>query len=928
MKFYRLRIAIIEIILMFVVGISAPTYASAGLNVSDLTVDNLDNPTGIENISPRFSWKLKTETPSTLQTTYEIHVSKIKADGTGVIIWESGKVTSEQSLYIAYSGPELESRTRYKWEARIWDNHGNVSEWSSPAYWEMGLLQPSDWKGTWITYPWSEDVDKPQPSPMFRRQFNVDCKLQRARLYITALGLYEAVINGKRVGDAYFTPGWTSYDERLQYQVYDITDALRHGENAIGILLGDGWYRGHMTAAMLRNFYGDRLATRAQIHIDCSDNRERIVVTDETWHAGTGSIQVSDIYNGESQDLRRRPEGWSLPSMAVESWKSAAPFHGSTPALVPSTAPPVRATQIIKPVQIMDGPDGETIVDMGQNMVGWVRLRAKGRRGDEIVLHHAEVVDTDGSLYLTPLRKAKQRVAYILADDKTQILEPHFTFQGFRYIRIDGYPGELSLDDIEGVVLHSDLPATGYFKTSSDMLNRLQSNIAWSQRGNFLEVPMDCPQRDERLGWTGDAQVFAKTATYNMNTAAFFDKWLADVRIDQLDNGAVPVVVPDVLSQFKIGPKSGWGDVITELPHIIYNRYGDRKTLADSYRSMRKWVEYEKRRAANWWQTWSDTKNWFSSERRRDAKYIWDGDKTFGDWLSPNPPGATFVNTVYFARSAKLLSEASRILGKEGDEAEYDRLYQNIRKAFQRQYFSADGLLTEDVQGAYVLALQFNLLDPDQAVKAAQHLDELVRNNDYRLSTGFLSTPHFLSVLAHYGYLDSAYQVLMQTEHPSWLYPITKGATTMWERWGSIRPDGSFGNAGMNSFNHYAYGAVGDWMYRNIGGIAPAAPGYKKIRIAPLPGGELQFATARLDSPYGTIASAWRTEKDRFEIAVEIPPNTTAELIIPEPYKNLQRSGIPVAVENGVHGVSNEDGKAVVTLGSGYFKFSGKRSAF
>lgn len=919
----------------FIVALTAMAIAvgaSADLGTAELTVDHLRNPLGIDNPAPRFSWKLQTDQHSTLQSAYELSVS-IAGDDDSAAHWSSGKVTSAQSLFIPYGGPALKPLTEYEWRVRVWDNHGNVSPWSERATWETGFMQPEHWSSSWITYPWQEALDRSEPSPMLRRDFDVGCDIARARLYVTALGLYEAVINGRRIGDAYFTPGWTSYDKRLQYQVYDVADALHTGQNAIGIVLGDGWYRGNMTWETQRNLYGDRLAAKAQLRVACTDGSEQVLDTDTRWQAGTGAIRASDIYNGEILDLRREPPGWSLPGFADKTWQAAVDFTGATPPLVASVSEPVRATKIIQPVGLLQGPGGETIVDMGQNMVGWVQLQVAGKSGDEIVLRHAEVLDQNGALYLAALRNAQQQVTYILPDTKPHTLEPHFTFQGFRYVSIEGFPGELTLDAIKGIVLSSDMAATGTFETSNALLNQLQSNIVWGQRGNFLDIPTDCPQRDERMGWTGDAQVFARTAMYNMGSAAFFSKWLADVRGDQFSSGAIPTVVPDVLRLLDVNsvgtfflaqsmPASGWSDVITELPMALYERYGDSQPLAGSYLNMQRWVGYQRAHAASWWRRALDIDTWRSAEYRKHSEFIWNIDRTYGDWLAPQPLSWTFVNTAYFARSTQLLAEAAAILGKDEDHTEYRQLFDNIQHAFQAKFLTAEGTLSEDVQGAYVLALQFDLLDADAAVAAARRLDQLVRDNGYHLATGFLSTPYLLNVLQRYGYVDTAYRVLMQEGHPSWLYPISKGATTIWERWGSIQADGSFGDDGMNSFNHYAYGAVGDWMYQNIGGIAAAAPGYKHMRIAPLPGGGLQHASATFNSPYGDIHSSWRVRGDALEVDVRIPPNTTADLVLPGPQATLLRDGKPIERSAGIQRISDEQAMTVITLGSGQYTFS------
>ncbi|HSB95685.1 MAG TPA: glycoside hydrolase family 78 protein [Spongiibacteraceae bacterium] len=911
-----------------------PLLAFADLSVNDLTADHLRDPLGIDNLQPLLSWKLQSNMPSTMQTAYEIRVAK-EGQSSSLEWLSTGRIAGDESINIGYSGPALQSGRHYQWQVRVWDNHANVSDWSPSAHLEMGLLAHADWgPAQWITYPWSEDKNQSQPSPFFRKKFPIKNNVLRARLYITALGLYEASVNGQRVGDAYFTPGWTSYDKRLQYQVYDVTPLLRAGNNALGAILADGWYRGNLTWFNQRNLYGDQLALLAKLVVEYRDGSSEIIASDPSWQVSTAEIRSADIYNGELQDLRLRKMHWDEPGFSASDWGPVKIFADATPPLVASTAQPVRELEIVKPIKLLHGPNGESILDMGQNMVGWLRFKAKGQTGQQIRLFHAEVLDQNGALYRKALRSAQQQMEYILPDAQEHTLQPHFSFQGFRYVQVDNYPGALNLDDFEGVAVHSDLPALGHFETSNAMLNKLHSNIVWGQRGNFLDVPTDCPQRDERLGWTGDIQVFTNTAAFNMDSAAFLKKWLTDLAIDQTSGGAIPFVAPNALGRLKIKslPTSvyalkpsatGWGDAITIVPWALYQQYGDSAALVEFYDNMKQWVEYERAGASSWWMTWLNYHNWFDTQRRRDDKYIWNGKFTFGDWLAPVPVSSAFVNTIYFANSAQLLSETARLLHKADDEKVYAQLARDIRAAFQRRFTTSPGLLEEDIQGAYVLALQYDMLDVQSRDKAARRLNELVQKNGNHLATGFLSTPHLLDALERFGYLNTAYAVLQQESFPSWLYPITKGATTIWERWGGIQPDGSFGDDGMNSFNHYAYGAVGEWMYGTIGGIRPLQPGYKKISIAPRPGGDLTSAKVSLQSPYGLIGVEWHYTGSALSMIIEIPSNTTAELVFPIAGASLQRDGKPLTVGDGIERIStNSENKAVLDMGSGNYAFS------
>ena len=579
----------------------------------------------------------------------------------------------------------------------------------------------------------------------------------------------------------------------------------------------------------------------------------------------------------------------------------------------------MRRIQELKPLRIFKTPGGDTVADLGQNMVGWVRLKVQGPAGTTLTLRHAEVLDKDGNFYTANLRKAKATLQYTLKGGGVESFEPHFTFFGFRYVAVAGFPGELTPDALTGIVIHSEMQPTGEFETSKPLVNQLQHNIAWGQKGNFLDVPTDCPQRDERLGWTGDAEAFFPTAAYNMDVAGFFTKWLKDVAADQFENGSVPHVVPNVLPKFEgrdPGGAAGWADVATIIPWNMYLAYGDTRVLETQYESMSRWVGYQKARAGD--------------------DYIWDGDFHFGDWLAfasagmaaNDYPGATtgkdFIATAYFARSTDLLRRAALVLGKKEDAARYADQLAKIKAAFRREFVTDAGRVGEGTQTAYALALQFDLLPEELRAAAARRLAEDVRARKH-LTTGFLGTPPLCHVLSRYGYLDEAYLLLNREDYPSWLYPVKQGATTIWERWDGQKPDGSFQTTEMNSFNHYAYGAIGDWMYRVMAGIDvdEATPGYKHVLIQPRPGGGFTSVKASHETPYGKVASAWTIAGGRFELAVEVPPNTKATVRLPKAQlSSVTEGGTPLGDGNGVTGRRQDDDVAVVDVGSGQYRFA------
>ncbi|MRG48410.1 Bacterial alpha-L-rhamnosidase [Chitinophaga sp. SYP-B3965] len=858
-----------KILLLALFLIPALSGVAQKITVSDLTVEHLENPLSIDASAPRLSWKLRSPLKNILQTAYEIRVGTDKnglTAGKG-IVWKGTGKTS-QSILIPYEGPALQSKTRYFWQVRVTDNQGNTSAWSDVQFWQTGL-QPADWTAKWIAV---SEKDTLARSPLFRKEFSVTKKIRSAIAYITAKGLYEANINGQRVSDSYFAPGWTSYRKHLQYQVYDVTASLKNGANAIGVTLGDGWYKGRIGFGSQRRFYGDTRALLMQLEIVYTDGTKESINTDESWKTAYGPIMAADIYDGETYDAREEKTGWATAGYAGgSSWANVRLLEKGTEQLVGMSGPMVKKHEEFKALKVFKTPKGETVVDFGQNLVGWVVLKAKGTAGTKITLSHAEVLDKEGNFYTVNLRSAKAQAHYILKGNEEQSFEPHFTFMGFRYVKVDGYPGELQAGDLTAVALYSDMATTGKFTTSNTLLNQLQHNIQWGQKGNFVDVPTDCPQRDERLGWTGDAQAFANTAAYNMDVAGFFTKWLKDVKADQQPSGLIPHVIPNVLGA-NDGASAGWADVSTIIPWDMYVAYGDKRLLEVQYESMKNWVGFISAKAKN---------------------NLWNTGFHFGDWLFYRPDddndGRAAVTDKYliaqafYAHSTQLVINAARALGKQDDVDKYTTLLSEIKKAFIKEYMTGNGRLVSSTQTAYVLALQFDMLPEELRASSAERLVENIRSYGNHLTTGFLGTPYLCHVLTRFGHINVAYDLLMQQSYPSWLYPVKMGATTIWERWDGIKPNGNFQTPDMNSYNHYAYGAIGDWMYRNMAGINsdPAAPGYKKIHISPKPGGGITSVSGELNTPYGLVVSSWKIENNVFKLDVQIPANTSATVVLP-----------------------------------------------
>lgn len=887
---------------IFLLLFTAQNSIAQKLSVYDLSVNHLVNPIGLDDPSPRLSWKLSSTERDVQQTAYEVRVGSDPKISKA--LWQSGKVNTAQSVYIDYDGPKPESAKRYYWQVRVWDNHGNASKWSEAAYWETGLLAEQDWQAKWIQHLHPSDSGE-GPVPMFRKSFIAKGKVRQARLYVTSYGLYEAYLNGERVGDQYFTPGWTSYHKNLQYQVYDVTPMLASGNNALGILLGDGWYKGNLPGG--RNYYGEEPALLAQLMVQYQDGSTEIIASDDSWKSfADGAIRMADLYNGETYDARKEIADWSRPNFDDGAWESIRINADLGYAnLAPSPAPPVTLQERLKAVEVLTTPKGEKVIDFGQNLVGWVQFQVKGNAGDSVRIEHAEVLDKDGNFYTENLRAADATITYILKGGVEETYHPHFSFQGFRFIKLSGAVDGLDLNNIEAQVLHSNMALAGNFETSDSLLNQLQHNIQWGQKGNFLDVPTDCPQRDERLGWTGDAQAFFSTAAYNMDVAGFFTKWLKDLRLDQFESGAVPHVIPHFWDG-EPGGSAGWADAATIIPWDYYQIYGDANVLETQYESMKKWVQ-------------------FMGDHSTDD--LWDDGWHFGDWLFYIPDddrdGRAAITDKYliaqafYAHSVQLMINTAQVLGNERDEQYYSDLLGRIKKAFQREFVTPSGRLVSSSQTAYVLALHFDLLPEELRSQAADRLVANIESYDNHITTGFLGTPYICHVLSRFGHWDAAYKLLKQDTYPSWLYPVKMGATTIWERWDGIKPDGSFQNKDMNSFNHYAYGAIGDWMYKNIGGIqlADDGIGYSKIKVAPTPGAGLTHARATFESVYGPITSFWEIKEGKMEMNITIPPNTEATVVFP--------AGVEGSItENGKDVPTTQNGTAKETkVGSGTYQF-------
>ncbi|PWW25000.1 alpha-L-rhamnosidase [Geodermatophilus normandii] len=845
------------------------------VTVAPVTVEHHRVPLGIGGTTPRLSWVTATELPGWRQSAYELEIGD----------WSSGRVDSADSVLVPWGAPPLASRERRTVRVRVWgQGDAGPSAWSEEVAVEAGLLAPADWTARLVRPVPPTGAE--EAVALLRREFTLDRPVTRARLYATAQGVYEAELNGTPVDDAVLSPGWTSYRHRLRYRTTDVTGLLREGANALGVHLAEGWFTGYLGFTGKREWYGDRTGAFLQLEVEHPDGSRTVVTTDGAWRSTTDGPTVrSGLYSGETVDFRRDLPGWSAPGFDDAAWTPVEVADLDLATLVAPTGPPVRRTQVLPVQAVTTSPSGRRLVDFGQNLVGRIRFALPdGPAGTQITVRHAEVLE-HGELGTRPLKAARATDVAVLDGRGPRTWEPRSTFHGFRYAEVSGWPGELRAEDLEAVVLHTDLRRTGTFSCSDPEVERLHENVVWGMRGNFLDIPTDCPQRDERLGWTGDLQVFAPTASFLHDTTGMLRSWLADLAVEQREfDGVVPMYVPFLpLLPFPQQAETGWGDAAVVVPWVLYQRTGDAGLLADQWGSMTAWVDAFAARAG-------------------EALDFPGGGFSFGDWLDtaapPDNPAAArtpwqCVATAYLARSARTVAQAAEVLGHDGTR--FAELGERAAARFRAEYVSPNGRVAFPSQTAYALALEFDLLEPGQREHAGRLLAQQVLADGFHIASGFLGTPLVTDALTNAGELATAYALLLQRENPSWLYAVTMGATTIWERWDSMLPDGTINPGEMTSFNHYAFGAVADWLHRTVAGLAPAAPGYRRIRFAPRPGPGLTSAAATHETPYGTASVSWAlTGGTAFALDVVVPPNTSAEVVLPD-------GSAPVEVGSGRH---------------------------
>jgi len=954
----------------------------AAVTTQNLRCEYLTNPLGLDAGSPRLSWILSSDQRGESQTAYQILVASsaelLSAD-TGDL-WDSGKVVSDESAQIVYAGKTLASRESCFWKVRAWDRDGQPGAWSPIAQWQMGLLAPADWTAQWITAetpavpaseklvirhavyeanggvadvtslvagmvkenrlrvlvnnevlgtdpaygqvkhlrvdyeldgkPFSKTVDEkltlviPDETAgirYLRKPFELASPVKKAVLYATALGLYEIHLNGQRVGDHVLAPDWTDYRQRVRYQAYDVTALVKPGNNALGAQVANGWFSGHIGNGG-NQFFGKVPAFCAQLEVTYADGRTERIVTDASWKSQRSPLLATDFMLGEDYDARLEIKGWDQPGLDDTAWVATTVRDESHRRLEAQVMEPVRQIGELKPKAVTEPKPGCWVYDLGQNMVGVVRLNLSEPAGTRVTLRHAEMLNPDGTLYTQNLRGAPSVDHYICKGNGVESWQPDFAFHGFRYVEITGLTGLPGKDAVTGIVIGSDNPRTGEFACSDARINQLQSNIQWGQRGNYISVPTDCPQRDERLGWMGDAEVFIRTATYNADVASFFTKWLVDVDDGQSPEGAFSDVSPNTMGCYGA---PAWGDAGVICPWTIYEVYGDKRILEQHLPAMTRWVEYL---------------------RAHSTGLIRDKDRgnDYGDWLSigANTP-KDLIATAFFAYSTHLLAKSNRALGRTAEAEKYEQLFADIKAAFNKRYVAADGRIRGNTQCVYAMALKFELLPDELRPKAAQYLENDIKAKGGHLSTGFVGVSYLLPVLTQAGKADTAYGLLLQDTFPSWLFSVKHGATTIWERWDGWTPEKGFQDPGMNSFNHYSLGSCGEFLFGGIGGIRPASPGFKTIRVEPVIRNGLTWAKTSYDSIHGKIATDWKLDGNRLALEVVVPANTTATVYVPaKDQAGITESGKPVAQVQDVKFLRQENGQAVFEVGSGTYQFA------
>jgi len=875
----------------------------------ELKTNYQKNPLGIDSKNPRLSWKIKTDEKGFFQSAYQVRAAESVAELSNgrKLLWDSGKITSDNSIEVYYDGDSLMSRQRVYWQVRVWNTKDEKSAWSMPVFFEMGLLSPGDWQAEMIIPQLETLIERADPSPYLRKSFKIEKPVEKARLYITTNGIYDLSLNGEKVTDNLFAPGWTTFRKRWLYQTYDVTGLLNKGENVIGIVIGDG-YSTFFQKKDREVYY--ILGAFAQLEITYKDGHTQKEVTDESWKANIGPVLLANYYDGQDYDATKELGKWYQPGYDDKNWKGVKPESTFKKSLLQGNEAPFMSNVMeVDPVALLKTPKGETVIDFGQNLVGVVRSRLQAPRGTKMKLIFGEMLDKEGNFYNDNYRQARGASTYVFKGEGTEEYEPRLMFCGFRYAKVEGLK-DVSPAWFKAVVRTSAKEQTGTFSCSDTLINKLHNNIVWSFRGNYMDLPIDCPQRDERYGWSCDVQLFASTACYLADVNMILERWVRELQAGQFKNGSFPMIAPDMWGDSPGDP--GWGDAGIIVPWELYKAYGNKSILNELYDNMKAWSVFCENSSTN---------------------ELWTASYWGSDWLAYASKEAQYqgaytdkylIADAYTAISTRLLSQIAQVLDKPEDSQFYKDLYRKRKDAFIKEYITENGRLASNTQTAYVLALYAGLF-PDHLVdQAVNRLVDDIHSFGF-ITCGFLGAPLINDVLTQYNRVDVAFKLLFNEKYPSWLYQVKSGATTMWERWDGLKPDRTFQDSSMNSFNHTALGSIGHWIYRNIGGIqnAPESAGYKHIIINPVLSSRIYEAQSSFDSVYGTIYSHWKIEGNKYTHSVTVPPNTFAEVYLPNAGDGVIYEGSrPVEGNKLITRVGKKDGKTVLKIGSGEYFFT------